>query len=323
MNEQKKKQEIPIGFNLDDFYTTQEQRDEDKKEKIEEIDISLIDSFKDHPFKVLDNEELNSLEESIKNNGLMEAVIIRPKEDGRYEMVSGHRRLLACKKLGLNKIPSIVRNLSQDEATIYMVDSNLHREKLLPSEKAFAYKMKYEAIKHQGKTFGPLDQKLDTSGPIDRKSSAEILGDEHGESEKTVRRYIRLTYLIPELLQMVDNSELNESPSIAIRPAVELSYLITHEQRILAEYIEYNLTTPSLEQAKKLKEISKAGVIDERKIEELLDQPKANQIQKFKINEDKLFNVIPKNVDRTKLEDFVLKACEFYSKHLRNKERER
>lgn len=323
MSEQRIKQEIPMNFNLDDFYTTQEQRDENKKEKIEEIDISLIDSFKNHPFKVLDNEELNSLEESIKNNGLMEAVIIRPKEDGRYEMVSGHRRLLACKKLGLDKIPSIVRNLSQDEATIYMVDSNLHREKLLPSEKAFAYKMKYEAIKHQGKTFGPLDQKLDTSGPIDRKSSAEILGDEHGESEKTVRRYIRLTYLIPELLQMVDNSELNESPSIAIRPAVELSYLITHEQRILAEYIEYNLTTPSLEQAKKLKELSKNGVVDETKIEELLDQPKANQIQKFKISEEKLFNVIPKNVDRTKLEDFVLKACEFYSKHLKNRERER
>ncbi|MBP3841937.1 MAG: ParB/RepB/Spo0J family partition protein [Bacilli bacterium] len=312
-----------MNFNLDDFYTTQEQRDENKKEKIEEIDISLIDSFKNHPFKVLDNEELNSLEESIKNNGLMEAVIIRPKEDGRYEMVSGHRRLLACKKLGLDKIPSIVRNLSQDEATIYMVDSNLHREKLLPSEKAFAYKMKYEAIKHQGKTFGPLDQKLDTSGPIDRKSSAEILGDEHGESEKTVRRYIRLTYLIPELLQMVDNSELNESPSIAIRPAVELSYLITHEQRILAEYIEYNLTTPSLEQAKKLKELSKNGVVDETKIEELLDQPKANQIQKIKISEEKLFTVVPKNVDRTKLEDFVLKACEFYSKHLKNRERER
>ena len=323
MSEQRIKQEIPMNFNLDDFYTTQEQRDENKKEKIEEIDISLIDSFKNHPFKVLDNEELNSLEESIKNNGLMEAVIIRPKEDGRYEMVSGHRRLLACKKLGLDKIPSIVRNLSQDEATIYMVDSNLHREKLLPSEKAFAYKMKYEAIKHQGKTFGPLDQKLDTSGPIDRKSSAEILGDEHGESEKTVRRYIRLTYLIPELLQMVDNSELNESPSIAIRPAVELSYLITHEQRILAEYIEYNLTTPSLEQAKKLKELSTNGVVDETKIEELLDQPKANQIQKFKISEEKLFNVIPKNVDRTKLEDFVLKACEFYSKHLKNRERER
>lgn len=323
MSEQRIKQEIPMNFNLDDFYTTQEQRDENKKEKIEEIDISLIDSFKNHPFKVLDNEELNSLEESIKNNGLMEAVIIRPKEDGRYEMVSGHRRLLACKKLGLDKIPSIVRNLSQDEATIYMVDSNLHREKLLPSEKAFAYKMKYEAIKHQGKTFGPLDQKLDTSGPIDRKSSAEILGDEHGESEKTVRRYIRLTYLIPELLQMVDNSELNESPSIAIRPAVELSYLITHEQRILAEYIEYNLTTPSLEQAKKLKELSKNGVVDETKIEELLDQPKANQIQKIKISEEKLFTVVPKNVDRTKLEDFVLKACEFYSKHLKNRERER
>ena len=151
MNEQGIKQEIPMNFNLDDFYTTQEQRDEAKKEKIEEIDISLIDNFKNHPFKVLDNDELDALKESIRSNGMMEAVIIRPKDDGRYEMVSGHRRLLACKKLGLKTIPSIVRNLSDDNATIYMVDSNLHREKLLPSEKAFAYKMKLEAIKHQGK----------------------------------------------------------------------------------------------------------------------------------------------------------------------------
>ena len=204
MNEQKKKQEIPIGFNLDDFYTTQEQRDEEKKEKIEEIDISLIDNFKNHPFKVLENEELNSLEESIKNNGLMEAVIVRPKEDGRYEMVSGHRRLLACKKLGLEKIQSIVRNLSNDEATIYMVDSNLHREKLLPSEKAFAYKMKYEALKHQRKTTAnQLDSTVRQVGAVVR--SDDLLGDEHGDSGRQVQRYIRLTNLIPKLLQMVDN----------------------------------------------------------------------------------------------------------------------
>ena len=323
MNESGTKQEIPMSFNLDDFYTTQEQRDDEKKEKIEEIKIELIDNFKNHPFKVLDNEELKSLEDSIKTNGLMEAVIIRPKEDGRYEMISGHRRLLACKKLGFDKISCRVRDLTDDEAIIYMVDSNLHREKLLPSEKAFAYKMKYEAIKHQGKTFGPLDQKLDTSGPLDRKSSAEIIGEQHGESEKTIRRFISLTNLIPELLQMVDNAELKESPSIALRPAVELSYLSKEEQKMLAEYIEFNLVTPSLEQAIKLKELSKGGILKEENIETLLDVPKANQIQKFKINEEKLFNVVPKNIERDKLEDFVIKACEFYSKHLRNKERER
>ena len=322
MNEQKKKQEIPIGFNLDDFYTTQEQRDEEKKEKIEEIDISLIDNFKNHPFKVLENEELNSLEESIKNNGLMEAVIVRPKEDGRYEMVSGHRRLLACKKLGLEKIQSIVRNLSNDEATIYMVDSNLHREKLLPSEKAFAYKMKYEALKHQRKTTAnQLDSTVRQVGAVVR--SDDLLGDEHGDSGRQVQRYIRLTNLIPKLLQMVDNSELKESPSIALTPAVELSYLRKEEQDYLAEYIEFNLITPNHAQAIKLRELSANGLLKEDNLESLLDEPKANQIQKFKISEEKLFTVVPKNVDRTKLEDFVLKACEFYSKHLRNKERER
>lgn len=323
MNESGTKQEIPMSFNLDDFYTTQEQRDDKKKEKIEEINISLIDNFKDHPFKVLDNEELQSLENSIKDNGLMEAVILRQKSNGRYEMISGHRRLLACKKLGLETIPSRIRNLTDDEAIIYMVDSNLHREKLLPSEKAFAYKMKYEAMKHQGiKTFQPQNQK-NTSGPVVQKSSDEIIGDEHGESGRQVRRYIRLTNLIPELLQMVDNGELKEAPAIALRPGVELSFLTKEEQKMLAEYIECNLTTPSLEQAIKLKELSRAGVLKEENIESLLDVPKANQIQKFKINEEKLFNVVPKNIERDKLEDFVIKACEFYSKHLRNRDRER
>lgn len=316
MNEQGVKQEIPMNFNLDDFYTTQEQRDEAKKEKIEEIDISLIDNFKNHPFKVLDNDELDALKESIRSNGMMEAVIIRPKDDGRYEMVSGHRRLLACKKLGLKTIPSIVRNLSDDNATIYMVDSNLHREKLLPSEKAFAYKMKLEALSHQG-------QRNDlTSAQVGHKSR-DTIAEENGESREQVRRYIRLTHLIPELLQMVDNAELKESPSIAFTPAVELSYLKKNEQDYLVEYINFNLITPSLAQAIKLRELSTSGLLKNENIDTLLDEPKANQIQKFKISEDKLFNVIPKNVDRNNLEDFILKACEFYSKHLRNKDRER
>ena len=322
MNEQRVKQEIPMNFNLDDFYTTQEQRDEAKKEKIEEIDISLIDNFKNHPFKVLDNEELDALKESIRSNGMMEAVIIRPKDDGRYEMVSGHRRLLACRKLGLKTIPSIVRDLSDDSATIYMVDSNLHREKLLPSEKAFAYKMKYEALKNQRKIdLSQPDTEVRQVGTVVR--SDVILSEESGDSARQIQRYIRLTYLIPELLQMVDNAELKESPSIAFTPAVELSYLKKNEQDYLAEYINFNLTTPSLAQAIKLRELSTNGLLKEENIDSLLDEPKANQIQKFKISEDKLFNVVPKNVDRSNLEDFILKACEFYSKHLRNKDRER
>lgn len=323
MSEEKKKQKIPMSFNLDDFYTTQEQRNEAAKEKIDEIEISLIDDFKEHPFKVLDNDELKSLENSIKNNGVMEAVILRPKNDGRFEMISGHRRLLACKKLGLETIPSRVKDLTDDEATICMVDSNIHREKLLPSEKAFAYKMKYEAMKHQGiKNFLPQYQN-GTSGPVVQRSSDEILGDEHGESGRQVRRYIRLTYLIPELLQMVDNAELKEFPSIALRPAVELSFLNKNEQKLLVKYIEFNLVTPSLEQAIKLKELSRGGILIEDNIKNLLDIPKANQIQKFKINEDKLYSVVPKNIDRDKLEDFIIKACEFYSKHLKKKEKER
>lgn len=322
MNEQKSKQEIPMNFKLDDFYTTQEQRDDEKKEKIEEIDISLIDNFKNHPFKVLDNEELSSLEESIKSNGMMEAVIIRQKDNGRYEMISGHRRLLACKKLGLPTIPCRIRNLTDDEATIFMVDSNLHREKLLPSEKAFAYKMKYDALKNQRKlAANQLDSSVRQVGAVVR--SDDLLGDEHGDSGRQVQRYIRLTNLIPELLQMVDNSEIKESPSIALTPAVEISYLKKDEQKSLAEYIGFNLVTPSLAQAIKLRELSTNGILKEDNLESLLDEPKANQIQKFKINEDKLFNVIPKNVDRSNIEDFILKACEFYSKHLKNKDRER
>ena len=320
MNESGTKQEIPMSFNLDDFYTTQEQRDDEKKEKIENIDIKLIDNFKDHPFKVLDNDELKTLEDSIKTNGLMEAVILRPKKDGRYEMISGHRRLLACKKLGLESIPSRVRNLTDDEAIIYMVDSNLHREKLLPSEKAYAYKMKLEAMKHQG-TYLQDDETSRQLG--DKLKSVDILSSKSEDSARQIHRYIRLTYLIPELLQMVDNAELKENPSIALNPAVNLSYLTKEEQKMLAEYIEFNLVTPSLEQAIKLKELSKGGILKEENIVTLLDVPKANQIQKFKINEEKLFNVVPKNIERDKLEDFVIKACEFYSKHLRNKERER
>ena len=320
MNEQKTKQKIPVNFTLDDFYTTQEQRDEEKKEKIEEIDISLIDNFKRHPFKVVDNEELTALVESIKDNGMLEAVIIRPKDNGRYEMVSGHRRLLACKKLGFDKIPSRIRNLTDDEAIIYMVDSNLHRERILPSEKAFAYKMKYDAMKHQGTSF-PQDTTLCPLGTKLRSDS--ILAREVGESARQIQRYMRLTYLIPELLQMVDNSELKESPAIALRPAVEISFLKKEEQELLSEYIEFNLVTPSLEQAIKLRELSDNGLLKEENIESLLDEPKPNQIQKFKINEDRLFTVVPKNIDRNDLEDFIIKACDFYSKHLKNKERER
>ncbi len=322
MNE-KKKQEIPMPFKFDDFFTTQEQRDDAAKEKIEEIDISLIDNFKDHPFKVLDNDDMKSLKESIKTSGVLSPVIIRQKDDGRYEMLSGHRRMFACKSLGIDKIKCIIKNLSDDEATIFMVDSNLQREKLLPSEKAFAYKMKYEALKNQRKdTVNQHDTEVCQVGTVVR--SDNILSDELGESARQIQRYIRLTYLIPELLEMVDNSEIKnkELPSIALTPAVELSYLKKDEQKILVEYIDFNLSTPSHAQSIQLKELSQKGLLVEETIDNIMNKEKPNQILQFKIKEDKLYKVLPKNIERDKVEDFVLKACEYYSKHIRQMERD-
>lgn len=317
MNE-KKKHEIPIPFKLDDFFTTQEVRDEESKEKIEEIDLSLIDDFKEHPFKVIENEELINLENSIKQNGVLSPVIVRKKDNGRYEMISGHRRKFACNRIGYDKIPCIIKDLSDDEATIYMVDSNLQREELLPSEKAFAYKMKLEALSHQGiKTFVPLDQNENTSGPQVQKTTTDILGEEKGDSGRQVRRYIRLTYLKPKLLDLVD------SKVIAFRPAVELSYLNSDEQDALLDFIEYNQSTPSLSQAIELKKLSLDKKLDADTLNNILEQEKPNQVQKIKFNESRIKSVLPNNIDRNKIEDYVVKSIEYYTKYLnRQKERE-
>ena len=319
MDEKKIKMHLP---KIDDLFTTQEERDNINNEKVIELDINNIDDFPNHPFKVVNNEEMEQMKESIKDNGVLVPALVRQKEDGRYEMISGHRRKFASKLAGLEKIPCIVRDLTDDEAIIIMVDSNMQREKILPSEKAFAYKMKYEALQHQRKsTVNQTGTEMRPLGTVVR--SDNLLADELGESARQIQRYIRLTNLIPELLKMVDNAELKESPSIALRPAVELSFLNKNEQKLLAKYIEFNLVTPSLEQAIKLKELSRGGILIEENINNLLDIPKANQIQKFKINEDKLYSVVPKNIDRDKLEDFIIKACEFYSKHLKQRDRER
>jgi len=321
MNENQK-QEIKMPFNVYDFFTTQEQRDEDKKEKVEEIDIDLIDNFKNHPFKVEENDELKALEESIKVSGVLSPVIVRRKENNRFEMLSGHRRKLASQLLGLNKLPCIIKDLSDDEATIFMVDSNLQREKLLPSEKAFAYKMKYDALKHQRKI--PANQ-LDSSvrQVVAVVRSDDLLGDEQGDSGRQVQRYIRLTFLIPELLTMVDNNELDLKPKMAMSPAVEISFLKENEQLWLLDVIEKNESTPSHAQAITFKEMSKCGTLTKEEIEKQMLQLKPNQVEKFKIDEKKLYTVIPKNVKRENIEEFVLKACEFYSKHLKNRELER
>lgn len=315
--QEKKKQDIPMSFKLDDFFTTQSDRDDKNKEKIEQIDISLIDSFANHPFKIMENEDFEALQESIKLNGILSPVIVRKKDNGNYEMISGHRRKYACQLLGINSMPCIVKDLSDDEATIYMVDSNLQREKILPSEKAYAYKLRYYAMKHQGKrndlTFGQFDQ----------KSPSEIIAEKTNESEKTIRRYIRLTNLIPKLLEMVDNSELGKSPSIALSPAQLISFLSETEQELLCKFIEANLITPSVEQAKKLKELSKEGKFNESTMRDIMNKEKPNQVTKFKIREDKLYNVLPKNIKRDKIEDFVLKACSYYTERLKRRDIER
>ena len=319
MNE-KKKQEIPIPFKLDDFFTTQETRDDEQKEKVESIDISLIDDFKEHPFKVIENDELKALEESINTSGVLSPVIVRKKDDGRYEMISGHRRKFACNKLGIDKIPCLVKDLTDDEATIFMVDSNLQREKLLPSEKAFAYKMKYDALKHQGTSL-PQDTTLRPVGT--KLRSDDILADEVGESARQIQRYIRLTNLVPELLEMVDNAESGLSPAIAFRPAVELSYLKEDEQRDLVDFIDDEEATPSLAQAIQMKKLSQNNELDLDTIHDIMSQQKPNQVIKFKISEEKLNNVLPKNIERDKVEDFVIKAVDYYSRHLKQRDMER
>lgn len=314
--EQKKNIDLTT-FKLDDFFSTQEDRDENKKEKVEIIDLSLIDDFPEHPFKVQENEDLSKLKESIKDNGVLEPIIVRKKENNRYEIIAGHRRKFASELLGNNFIPCIVRDMTKEEAIVYMVDSNLHRTNILPSEKAKAYKMKMNALKAQGKrndlTSSPLATKLDT---------ATLVGKEQGESRDQVYRYIKLNDLIPELLEMVDNSVLNEKPSIALRPAVEISYLSKDEQEMLFNSIEYSDATPSHAQAIKLRKESELNGLTEEFIENLMNEEKPNQITKIKISENKIKSVMPKNYKVNNMEDFIVKAVEYYSRHL-NRDRER
>ena len=304
MAELKQKMHLP---KLDDLFTTEEERVRDNSELITEINLSDIDNFPNHPFKVIDNEELLQMSESIKDNVVIVPALVRPKEDGRYEMISGHRRKRASELAGLDKIPCIVRDLSDDEAIIAMVDSNMQREEILPSERAFAYKMKLDALNHQGKT----------SVQVGQKFSREALSDESGVSETQIHRYIRLTYLIPELLEKVDNKE------IAFNPGVELSYLKEEEQYSLLDCIEYNDCTPSHAQTIIMKRLSQEGKLDTDKIDEILSQEKPNQIPKIRLNESRIRSVLPKSIGNDQIENFVVKAIEFYSNHLRNRDRER
>ena len=316
MEKKETKMQIP-KISLDDLFSTQEQRDEAKLEKVFDIKLNDIDDFPNHPFKVIDNDDMQQMKESIEDNGVLLPVLVRPKKNGRYEMISGHRRKFASELANKETIPCIVRNLTDDEATIIMVDSNMQREFILPSERAFAYKMKLEAMKHQG-----LRTDL-TSSQVGKKLNAyEELAEETGESRNQIHRYIRLTKLIPELLELADNDFIKnpEMQRIALSPAVELSYLTEEEQFWVLDSIDQFVATPSHAQAIQMKKLSQIGKLTQEIVENMLAEEKPNQIPKMKFNEDRIRSVLPKNIENDKIEDFVVKSIEYYAKHLRQKE---
>lgn len=311
MKEQEQKMKLP---KLDDLFTIQEQRDYEKAEKVEEINISSIKDFPNHPFKVINDKKMQEMVKSVKEYGVILPVIVRPKEDGTYEMISGHRRKRACELAGIKQIRCIVKDLTDDEATILMVDSNIQREEILPSEKAFAYKLKLEAMKHQGKRID-LEENETSTPVVSKLRTDEILGEEVGESRENIRRYIRLTYLIPELLEEVDNKR------IAFRPAVELSYLEEDYQYVVLNKLQYDEVSPSLSQAITLKKMQQEGTISEEKIENLLDKEKPNQKEFIKIHNDRIEKYIPTKVkDSGKIEDFIIQCVEEHNKRERLKQ---
>lgn len=281
----------------------------DDKERVVIIPISAIDDFPDHPFQVRDDEEMDRLVNSIINNGVLNPVILRPNGE-RYEIIAGHRRKYACKKIGMAGVPAIVRELTREEAIVEMVDSNLHREHILPSEKAKAYKMKMDAMKGQGKR-----NDLTSTPSVSKLRTNEAIGEESGESREQVRRYIRLTELIPELLTMVDEGK------IALRPAVELSYLTVEEQTDLLDTIESEDCTPSHAQAIRMRNLSKEGNLDIDAIFDIMTEQKGNQKEKVKIPMERLDKFFPRGMPQKQVEDTIIKALTFYQKHL-NKKRE-
>ena len=254
------------------------------------IKLASIDSFENHPYKVENDDSLNELAQSIKENGLLNPLIVRKKSNNRYELISGHRRKLALELNGVEDVEVNIKDLNDDEATILMVDSNMYREKILPSEKAFAYKMKYDAIKHQGKS---------TSAPEEPKLSSEKVGKTFGESSSNVKRYIRLTNLIPELLELVDNTIIYDSRTtltMGMKPAVELSYLSKEEQTLVYSLIIYESATPSHSQAMEIRKLSKNNQLDFDSLEDILCQKKGNQNEQISFNKDKIESVLPQDL---------------------------
>ncbi|MBR6656649.1 MAG: ParB/RepB/Spo0J family partition protein [Oscillospiraceae bacterium] len=289
---------------VEDLFTTQEERDDRELERVQNIAVSDLQPFKNHPFKVIKGEEMEKMIESVRQFGVITPAVARPLSGSKYEIVSGHRRLEACRKLGIETMPVVVREMTDDEAIIAMVDANLQRETILPSEKAFAYKMKLEALKHQGKTSPQLAQKL----------SVEIVTDEAEESKDRIRRYIRLTNLTPELLEMVDEGK------IAFSPAVEISFLTENEQRLLLDAMDMNNCTPSHAQSIRLKKLSQEGSLTDEMIENIMSEEKPNQKENIKFKREDFKKFFPPSYTDKQMKADILKGLELLQ---RQRERNR
>ena len=294
-----KNQTIDLGLSgYDELFMTERERADTRKPKVEELPLTELTPFKDHPFKVKNDAEMAELMKSIADTGVLSPALARPNEGGGYELISGHRRLAACKALGMDTMPVIIRKLTDEEAVITMVDSNLQREHILPSEKAFAYKMKLDALKHQGKSSGQLGQKW----------SRDELSDT--DSGRQIQRYIRLTNLIPEILQMVDDGR------IALTPAVELSYLQPSEQETLFSIMDCDEVTPSLSQAQRLRRMSEEQGFTDSAVMQLMSEVKGNQVEYVKVPVDKLRSYFRPDTSMKQMTETIVKAMEFYNKHL-------
>ena len=294
---------------LDDLFSTQELRDDAKLSKIRDIPLELIDDFPDHPFKVRDDEDMIQLVESVKERGVITPATVRQKEDGKYELISGHRRKRACELAGFEALRCEVVDLDRDAATVLMVESNYQRSQILPSEKAFAYKMRLEAMKRQG-------QRSDlTSSPVGTKfdRSSEAITEETGDSRNQIHRYIRLTNLVPELLDLVDEGK------IKMRPAVELSYLDEDSQRAVVDEIDLNQCTPSHDQTIRMRKFFTDGKLTPEVVSAIMGEEKPNQREKIVLRGDKVRSLIPKNIPVSQTEDYVVKALEHYSRFLRQR----
>ena len=299
---------------LDSLFTTQEERDNPKILQVTELPINIIKDFPNHPFKVVDDEYMDDMVESVKVSGVIMPVIVRKELDGSYCMISGHRRKHAASRAGLEKIPSIVMKLTDDEATLLMVDTNINqRLSLLASERAFAYKMKLDAIKHQGKkveeTYRPLVEKLE------KILSADLVGQEVGASARTIQRYVRLTELIPELLELADK----EKDGMALRPAVEISYISKENQKLIYDSFKYNEATATLSQAQLLRKLDESNELTIEKIEEIMQQEKPNQKEQFKTSYDKIRHYFPKNYSNEQIDNKIMELLELFYKDWKQK----